>query len=86
LYVGSVLTCIVVGPLGTLIAYLRAALPAHAVILHADVHPDLAVCAHKISVDNLETVYICVNTTCSAPLTSLRAIDEYMRQSIGQQR
>ena len=85
LYVGSVMMCIVAGPLGTLIEYVRAALPAHAVILHADVHADLTICAHKIAVNNLETVYICIDTTCSAPLTSLRAIEDYMRQSIGHQ-
>ena len=85
LYVGSVLTCIVAGPLGSLMDYVRGTLPTHAVILHADVHTELTICNNKISIDLRETVYICVNTTCSAPLTSLRAIDDYIRQFVTRQ-
>ena len=78
LYTSPVIVCVVAGPSGALTQFVRGALPRNAAIITTDEHSDLMVCHHKVALHGQETLYICIDTTCTAPLTTLTEVTTWI--------
>jgi uncharacterized protein YyaL (SSP411 family) len=79
MYTSPVIVCVVAGTPGALTQYVRGSLPRNAAIVTTAAHPELSLCLHKTAVQGKETLYICLDSTCTAPLTTLREVDAFLQ-------
>lgn len=60
-----------VGPAGALWPWIGQHAPLHAVFLVAEAYSDSILCQNKVAIAGAETLYVCTNGTCLAPITAL---------------